>query len=142
MAEGADIVCDLRSLKLSSESVDVCAAIHVIEHFKRWEVPAILEEWRRVLKVGGKLVLELPCLDKMLGYAVWAFKNGLDISKGMFMHGMFGDPKYKRDEMTHRWAYSTDEMIQLLREAGFRAVIHKDPNYHFPMRDIRYEALK
>jgi hypothetical protein len=39
-------------------------AIHLFEHFYRWECERVLAEWRRLLKPRGRLVLELPDLHK------------------------------------------------------------------------------
>jgi SAM-dependent methyltransferase len=64
----ADIQCDLRKLELATDSADAVAAIHVLEHFYEWEVYDLLTEWKRVLKPGGKMILELPCMDKVFAY--------------------------------------------------------------------------
>jgi ADP-heptose:LPS heptosyltransferase len=44
----------------SSGSMDAVFSSHVLEHFERDDVPTILGEWARTLKVGGNLVLYLP----------------------------------------------------------------------------------
>jgi ADP-heptose:LPS heptosyltransferase/predicted SAM-dependent methyltransferase len=41
-------------------SLDFIFSSHLLEHFHRENVPAILKEWARVLKVGGYLVLYVP----------------------------------------------------------------------------------
>ena len=58
-----DIVCDIRDLSIFESNIaDEVMAIHVIEHFYHWEVGDLLREWVRVLKPGGKLILECPNL--------------------------------------------------------------------------------
>ncbi len=58
-----DIVCDVRSLDRFPDSyADEILAVHVVEHFWRWEVVSIIKEWVRVLKPGGKMILECPNL--------------------------------------------------------------------------------
>lgn len=62
-----DIVCDIRNLdKFSDNFADEILAVHVVEHFWRWEVADILREWVRVLKPGGKMILECPNLKSRL----------------------------------------------------------------------------
>lgn len=57
----ADVKCDLRDLSLfGDESCDAVFSSHALEDFQRDEVPAILKEWARVIKVGGYLVLYVP----------------------------------------------------------------------------------
>jgi len=60
----ADISCDIRDLAIfADESVDSVFSSHALEDFPLSEVPSILKEWWRVLKVGGHLVLYLPHAD-------------------------------------------------------------------------------
>ena len=59
-----DIICDVSKLDIfTNDYADEILAVHVVEHFWRWEVVNILKEWLRVLKPGGKLILELPNLE-------------------------------------------------------------------------------
>ena len=41
-------------------SMDFVFSSHLLEHFPREKVPAVLAEWARALKVGGHLVLYVP----------------------------------------------------------------------------------
>lgn len=57
----ATIQGDGTDLSLFSDaSLDFVFSSHALEHFPRDKVPGILEEWARVLKVGGHLVLYIP----------------------------------------------------------------------------------
>jgi predicted SAM-dependent methyltransferase len=44
-------------------TMDYVFSSHTLEHFEPGKVPAVLAEWWRVLKVGGRLVLYLPHAD-------------------------------------------------------------------------------
>ena len=58
-----DVNCDVRQLTVFEDNyADEILAVHVVEHFWRWEVQAIIQEWMRVLKPGGKMILECPNL--------------------------------------------------------------------------------
>ena len=58
-----DVNCDIRKLEVFPENYcDEILAVHVVEHFWRWEVEAVLKEWIRVLKPGSKMILECPNL--------------------------------------------------------------------------------
>lgn len=139
--EAGDRCMDLRRLAFDDHTVDVIAAIHVIEHFYRWEVPALLTEWRRVLKPRGKLILELPCMNKVIAYLCAAMKRKEPLSFGMTWHTLWGDPKYEDPLMVHKWGYTSEMLAAVVQEAGFVDIQFPEPRYHFPIRDMRLEAV-
>jgi predicted SAM-dependent methyltransferase len=58
---GADMVRDVAHLDdVSTGIADLVYACHVLEHIPRPEVPAVLAEWRRVLRPGGILRVSVP----------------------------------------------------------------------------------
>jgi ubiquinone/menaquinone biosynthesis C-methylase UbiE len=137
-----DMCGDLRELDMPNNSVDAIAAIHVIEHFHEWEVPPMLKEWLRVLKPGGRLILELPSMDKVLNYLFQSLKKNKPISPAMSWFVFWGDPKYQDPLMVHKWGYTTDMLQAAVHSAGFTDIQFCEPRYHFPMRDMRLEATK
>ncbi len=59
-----NVVGDVRDLSFfNDEHFDYILASDIIEHFPISETPAILKEWRRVLKVGGVIEFRLPDLN-------------------------------------------------------------------------------
>jgi hypothetical protein len=62
----ADFADDLRTLKRFPEGwAQEIYACHVLEHFDFQETQRVLENWRRVLKVGGELRVSVPDLDRI-----------------------------------------------------------------------------
>jgi len=118
------------------------AAIHVLEHFYEWEAESVLKEWRRILKPGGKLILELPCLDKVMRYMAHSIKMNEPMLAFMTLHALYGDPKYHDVSMCHKWAYFEKSLGVLLEKVGMREIHFMEPRYHFPMRDQRVECIK
>lgn len=121
---------------------DGCAAevhsYHFLEHVYRWEASALISEFLRLLKRGGKLVLELPDLEK-------SARNLLDgKSEQNSMWGLYGDPAHLDPYMCHRWGYTPKTLKALLQEAGFAEVRILPPMTHGPKpgRDMRAEAIK
>lgn len=58
---GIDLVADIRDgLPLADESLDYVVSIHALPEFAYYELHPVLEELRRVLKVGGVIRLALP----------------------------------------------------------------------------------
>lgn len=132
-----DVEADIRALPYPDNHADEIHAIHVIEHFFRWEVEDVLKEWVRVLKPGGKLILELPCLSKILPH----FKDNLAINH-MTLWALYGDPTHTDPSMVHKWCYSGHMMRELMEGAGLQNIIIKDPVYHVKERDMRLIGTK
>ena len=54
--------------ELPDNSVDLIYACHLLEHFGRWEMHEVLQEWYRVLKTGGLLRLAVPDFSALIGF--------------------------------------------------------------------------
>lgn len=102
----------------------------------------MIQEWRRILKPGGKMILELPCMDKVFGYVARCIKAKEPLYPFMTLFALYGDPKFETAAMCHKWGYFTKELIKLLSEAGMRDITECEPRYHFPFRDMRIECVK
>jgi ubiquinone/menaquinone biosynthesis C-methylase UbiE len=134
----ADVVADIRNLPFEDDSADEIMAIHVCEHFPVREILGVIKEWRRVLKQNGKMVLELPCLDKVLEH----FANGSP--ENFTLWALYGDPSTHKDGFPayHKWAWSREQFAMLLKAAGMREVNEEIPHYHQPSRDMRFVCVK
>jgi ubiquinone/menaquinone biosynthesis C-methylase UbiE len=140
--EKGDLQCDLRRLELPDDCANVAIAVHVIEHFYQWEVQPLLAEWKRVLVPGGKLILELPCMDKVLNYLRHCMELNLPIAPSMGWFVFWGDPRYQDPLMSHKWGYTKEMIREELEQAGFSHIEFTKSRYHFEMRDMRIEAIK
>lgn len=133
-----DIHCDIRKLPLPDDFADEAMAIHVIEHVAPYYAVPTLKEWRRVLKPGALLILELPDLLKCCR-AILAGKGPRD---GLW--GCYGEPSESNPMMAHLWGYSPASISVALKEAGFVKIRERAPQFHAQRldRDMRIEARK
>jgi SAM-dependent methyltransferase len=138
----SDLKCDLRKLEIETDTADAVAAIHVLEHFHVWEAPDLIAEWKRVLKPGGKMILELPCMDKVFAYTANCISTHTDMMPFMTIYALWGDPKHKSIAMCHKWGYFQGALRSLLEYSGMREIQFFDPRYHFVCRDMRVECIK
>lgn len=132
-----DIQCDLRQLHCPDHYADEVMAIHVIEHFYYWEAEPLLREWLRVLKPGGKLILECPnlisaCTEFLKSPDTAALP---DINGKQTMWVFYGDPIWQDPLMCHRWAYTPASLGRLLMQTGF-VNVRQEPA-QFKMKEPR-----
>ena len=116
-----DVLCDLRRLEpFETDSIDEILSVHVIEHFWRWEVADVLREWLRVLKPGGVMILECPNLAtacaELLADPDGRAGVGAEAQRTMWV--LYGDPAWKDPLMCHRWGYTPQSLMRLMREVG------------------------
>ncbi len=102
----------------------------------------MLGEWRRILKPGGKMILELPCMDKVFGYVAWCVKHNQNMAPFMTTLALWGDPQHKTTEMMHKWGWFVTPLREMLEAVGMQNITFMEPNYHFKRRDIRVECVK
>ncbi len=55
-----DVLCDVRKIPDMDEKYDVVTASHILEHIPANETLTTLAEWARILKTGGKIIIEVP----------------------------------------------------------------------------------
>ena len=141
-----DVICDIRDLKpFDADSVDEVLAVHVIDHVHRWEVEDVLREWARVLKVGGKIVLETPNLvsacKALLEDPIKGARPGQEGQ--MTMWPLYGDPSWKDEHMMHKWLYTPRSLAEVMHKVGFTQIKQTPAQYKMrEPRDMRLEGLK
>lgn len=133
-----DVLCDLRRLEpFADDSADEVMAIHVVEHFWRWEVLDVLREWARVLKPGGRMILECPNLltacEELLRNPAAAGATDQEAQRTMWV--LYGDPRWQDPLMTHRWNYTPQSLAALMQEAGL-VKVRQEPA-QFKLREPR-----
>jgi predicted SAM-dependent methyltransferase len=134
----ADVECDIHSLPWGDGVADEILAVHVVEHLPMMNVGLVLKEWARVLKPGGKMILELPCREKvfdMIGKGV--------TDPRLVMFPLYGDPRtHKTTADVHRWLWGKEELAMLMHDAGLVDLTSQKPLYHVPIRDMRLVGTK
>lgn len=122
-----DIVASADKLGMFADnSVDLIYASHLLEHFGRHDIEKVLQEWYRVLKVGGTLRLAVPDFEKIV--EVYQRTKDLEPLLGLLVGGQ----TYPSN--THRVIFDATYLSKVLSAVGFknihrydwRQMIHKD----------------
>lgn len=119
-----DYRCNLRHLPFPNEFADHVFSSHTLEHFGRWEVKEVLEEWMRVLKFGGKMRLVVPNI-------MWAARELIKVGNpdAHVLNVFYGAQEqhgYERNLNTHYVAFSKDILIALVEECGMEVISCED----------------
>ena len=130
MAEFAhiDYRHDIKSLPMfRDQEVDLIYASHVLEYFDRLEVPEVLNEWRRVLKVGGILRVAVPDFAALVkAYSLYGLER--------ILGPLYGRMESGAKIIYHKTVYDFSALAEVLEENGFadvhiydwRKTIHRD----------------
>jgi predicted SAM-dependent methyltransferase len=144
-----DLIADVFKLPFKEKTVDEIATFHLIEHFNELEGRHLLEYWFKLLKPGGKLVLECPNIVGMVKKFVEAYEKTGIIRPGYLYstHSKKGREDFINDD--HKWGYDQKSIRKLLESIGFRSVqVGEGTDYHAQENNyqvglhIRAEAIK
>lgn len=116
----ADVVAPADRLPYADESVDELLALDVLEHFWRDDVPAVLAEWRRVLRPGGTLTVRVPNLVQLGRQLARGYE--VDTTIRNIYGGHRWGPGGSFD--THHWGWTPITLARDLDAAGFRVHTH------------------
>lgn len=133
-------------LPFKDNSLSEILSFHVLEHMprpqenldgKNWRknVDDFLNECKRVLKIGGKMIVECPDVELILKEIVH------NSNWGMLDH-VYGLDRYPGD--THQWGYTRKSLKELFLKHGFNDIkISEGTDYHILTEpSIRIEAVK
>jgi len=132
---------------IKDESVELVETYHIIEHLWPEEVLKFFKEMGRIIKKGGKLIIECPDLDKCFAN-MKEFPDKPEIG----INGIFGNSTRKIINQyydsyvnaLHKTGFTKDIFRKYLEENGFKIIRFYDSikNHGFPERDTGVEAIK
>jgi glycosyltransferase involved in cell wall biosynthesis len=112
---------DATILPYPDNSVDEIAAYHLIEHFLFNQAFDVLKEWLRVLKPGGKLILETPDFLN----SCKKFVENPDMRIMLYSH-FFAWPHLPGQ--THYFLYTEEQLKWTLEECGYKNIQRLQPD--------------
>ena len=107
--------------QFENNSVDLIYASHVVEYFDRQQVPSLLKEWKRILKVGGVLRIAVPNFHEISRL----YSNGsypLDNFVGL----LYGRMPMGEETIYHKTVYDFESIQKVLNQCGFKDVKYYD----------------
>jgi SAM-dependent methyltransferase len=124
-----DVLGDARSLPFAPESFCEVLAQDILEHFPIYRTVDILQEWRRVLTVGGRLALRVPNLAWM-GRALATSTDHQFLTD--VIENLYGGHRWGPDGAwdAHHTGWTPQMMKDLLEANGF-GILTQDGNNNF-----------
>lgn len=132
----ADLKADVSALPFGDDTVEYIIAHHILEHFRagtyephlsnplnpKTALEAVLE-WRRVLKVGGKLDIKVPDFEKI----VWLYYNFPQWAQGDGGNSPFPSfTDWLVSNGQHQCIFNKKTMHRLLTQCGFAHIAFID----------------
>jgi predicted SAM-dependent methyltransferase len=116
-APGVDVVADISErLPFEDGSADTIYAAHILEHFATDAVPALLADWRRVLKPGGELLVAVPDLE-VIARTLMDRGGWFTPPHNPWLGAIYGGQKDEYD--FHKTGFTAVWLAKLLDDAGF-----------------------
>ena len=110
----ADLYANAMALPYNRESCVLIYASHVLEHFNRHLVLAVLSHWRDLLKPKGRLRLSVPDFDAVV--KVYKKTGSLQSVIGL----LYGGQKHQMN--THYIIFNRETLSIALNQVGFTEI--------------------
>lgn len=119
------IKMDIRNLRYADNTVDEALCSHVLEHLPFNDVPVTLKEIHRVLRPGGRVIIDVPDLEGVLRH--W-LKLPEKERWGFALMEIYGSQE--REGQFHRTGFTKARLRQDLLDAGFAEIQIKKIKSH------------
>jgi GT2 family glycosyltransferase len=140
----ANILMDIENLDLPDNSVEEIMALHIWEHLNPYHSMDNLRKWLRILKPGGKLIMEMPDVEQLCKRFVTA-NTGERYGILNAVHGSVnttgvGGP----DNITspHLFSWFPDSIRDHLQNSGFVNITFGAEQFPHPESNMHVEAEK
>ncbi|MCA9407621.1 MAG: methyltransferase domain-containing protein [Candidatus Omnitrophica bacterium] len=112
-----DVVHDLsQPFPFQDLSVDEVLAEDLLEHFDKYLRFVVFYEWARVLKIGGKITIQVPNFKKILfKYFKFGYDNFVDF---IFGENLWESEIYIGHFGNHKWGYSEETLKEFVELFG------------------------
>lgn len=108
---------NITKLPFRDNSIDVIYSSHTLEYFDREEVIPVLNEWNRVLKVGGRIFISVPDFRTMA-----KLYTEDDIPLHKLLGPLYGKMDSDGKQIYHKTVWDYASLGEYLRITGFRRI--------------------
>jgi len=147
VAQGADIILDITcEFPLKSNCVDKIYTSHLLEHFQYKDLIQILNEFYRILKIGGELSI---CIPDATIYIDAYQRNDEDLKSALNNLGYFDHPFTRIDLLNyiaymgsvHKYMFEFENIESILNVVGFNKVCKREFEHKMDLEIRRDESI-
>jgi len=109
--QNADVIATMWALPFKDNSIHEIWTSHTLEHAPMAKVPVALKEWFRVLRLGGRCIVQVPNFDYVAKY--WLTGGDRIWAEAM----VFGNQAHEGE--FHKCAFTASVLKADLEAAGF-----------------------
>ncbi len=132
----ADFNYDILNLPFDNNSVVEIYSSHLIEHLSYEEFEKGINEWFRILRKEGKLIMQFPDLIKCMQH----FINNKDGKREYWRKTIYG--LQTNEGHFHKNGFTFDEIKKTLLKKGFKKIIKFEGNIPRTTPSIEITAIK
>lgn len=121
--DGVDVVCDLRLLPYSSDSIDEIYMKEILEHFSCVDVDHILSKCYWWLRPGGKLWIKVPDLEECAKVIL----SGDRVDEIILR--LYGGQQHEYN--FHKCGFTKKTMTNKLKKQGFKDINTETIGWNF-----------
>lgn len=142
-----DVVMDVFSVDFPEHCVDEILGEHFLEHIPQHQVPPFLKKCFKALKSQGRIVLEMPDVEKLFD----EYKEADEVRRRELLLCIYGayvedinNPECQRNGALspHLWGFSKASITEYLENAGFSDIRVEVSTSEHPGHNMRVTALK
>jgi predicted SAM-dependent methyltransferase len=134
--KNVDLVADIASLPFIPDfSVNEIYTCHTLEHISHQKIIRVLEEWFRILKHKGKIIISVPDFERIIkiykktGNNIWNIKSVL-----------MGEQDYS--ENMHYSVFNFEFLKQILSHVGFKNIRRLYSSEKITNKDWSFKKIK
>lgn len=111
-----EVVCDARNFPPEEKNkYDYVYASNILEHFNRFEVRKVLQEWVSLLKIGGQIEIIVPDIKEICRQYVMGM-----IKHEFFVYLCYGGQDYEFNR--HYYGFDVDALAALFESVNVKPI--------------------
>lgn len=136
-----DLIHDIsQPLPYEDQTVDEVLAEDLLEHFDKYVRYLVFYQWVRVLRLGGKITVQVPNFKKILfKYFKFGYDNFVDF---IFGENLWESKVYIGHFGSHKWGYSKKTLEEFVKVFGIEPVTIEEKGLNLRLTGVKQRHVR